>query len=92
MLDGLDWQPAERSMHVWLRLPEPWNSVEFAEQAKAKGVVVVPDIVFTIGRSLVADSVRLSITAARSDRDLRRALAILRDLIADRRPLSRWQG
>jgi DNA-binding transcriptional MocR family regulator len=77
------------SDHVWLHLPAPWTTDQFVAEARQRGVTVAPAHVFTpVTRR--EPRVRLSLSAARSDGELRHALHLLRDLL-DRRPLRRPQ-
>lgn len=57
--------------HQWLSVADNPSSV--ADRARAAGVEVVPASVFAVGRDHVA-ALRVSLTAARSRRDLARGL------------------
>lgn len=60
-----------RSPHQWVSVSS--NAATAAEQARAAGVEVVPAGVFAVGREVPA-AVRVSLTAARTRRDLVRGL------------------
>ncbi|UCF21526.1 MAG: PLP-dependent aminotransferase family protein [Gemmatimonadota bacterium] len=72
------------AIHVWLRLPEPWRSADFVEQARQRGVQVTGAESFAVGREAIPHAVRLGIAAPRSHAALRRGLAILREILEGR--------
>ncbi|KVE91863.1 hypothetical protein WJ01_26330 [Burkholderia vietnamiensis] len=47
-------------MFVWLELPPPWRADDFAANAKAHGVVVMPSSAFAVDRSEVEHGVRIN--------------------------------
>jgi DNA-binding transcriptional MocR family regulator len=72
----------DEALHVWLMLPQPWRSDEFAAYLKAKGISVMPaqDLATTSANRFQA--VRLSLGAepskARLEQGLMRINRILR--------------
>jgi DNA-binding transcriptional MocR family regulator len=73
---------AQRSAyHLWLSLPPPWRGEAFAEAARQRGVGVTPASAFAIGRTAVADAVRVCLGAARDRADLERGLRVLAGLL-----------
>lgn len=48
-------------MFVWLELPPPWRADDFAANAKAHGVVVMPSSAFAVDRSEVEHGVRINL-------------------------------
>lgn len=81
LLGGFDIQTHPTSTHAWLHLPEPWRSAAFARVAQQRGVGVLPGDAFAIGREPAPHAVRINVGAARSERDLRKALTILADIL-----------
>jgi DNA-binding transcriptional MocR family regulator len=77
-LDDVDEPPhAAVSPHLWYRLPERWGSSGFVEAAQASGVRIAPAQSFAVGQRGAGDHIRISVGAARSRDELRRALEIL---------------
>ena len=74
------------SLHLWLHLPEPWRSAEFATEAKRRGVGVTPAEAFAVGRSNLTHAVRLCHGAPASRETLGRALAVVSDLLNETSP------
>ena len=81
MLGRFDIQTSPTATHAWLHLPEPWRGAAFARTALQRGVGVLPGDAFAVGREPVPHAVRINIGAARSEGDLRRALATLAELL-----------
>ncbi|WP_193367969.1 PLP-dependent aminotransferase family protein [Pelagibius marinus] len=76
-LDGWDFDCSEGSTFLWLRLPEPWRSSEFASEAERRGVLVTPSDPFMVGRRESAPAVRVCFGPPEDHDELRRGLAIL---------------
>ncbi len=74
------------SLHLWLHLPEPWRSADFAIEAKRRGVGVTPAEAFAVGRSNLTHAVRLCHGAPASREILDRALAVVSDLLNESPP------
>ena len=51
------------SFHIWLELPEPWTSDEFANLARDNGVTVVSGSQFLPERSHPTSGVRIALMA-----------------------------
>jgi DNA-binding transcriptional MocR family regulator len=77
----VDCQPGAN--FLWLRLPEPWTSNEFAAEAERRGVLVTPSDPFTVGRRESAPAVRVCFGPARDREELQRGLAILDEQLRD---------
>ena len=75
-------QSHPNSFHLWLHLPDPWRADAFTQQARARGVAVVPADFFAVGRARAPHAVRLCLTAAASRQDLERGLIILDEILA----------
>ncbi len=74
------------SLHLWLHLPEPWRSADFAAEARRRGVGVTPAEAFAVGRSNLTHAVRLCHGAPASRETLDRALAVIGDLLNETPP------
>jgi DNA-binding transcriptional MocR family regulator len=77
MLAGWDFDCTAGSTFLWLRLPEPWRSTEFAAEAERRGVLVTPSDPFMVGRRESAPAVRVCFGPPRDHEELRRGLTIL---------------
>ncbi len=51
------------ALHVWLPLPEPWRSDEFASYAAARGVTVMPSQDLSVSSSGGVQALRISLGA-----------------------------
>jgi DNA-binding transcriptional MocR family regulator len=71
-------------MFVWLRVPPPWRSDDFAANALARGVNTMPASAFAVDRSTVEHGVRINLACATSREQLRRALQVLAHTLRDR--------
>ncbi|WP_179402261.1 PLP-dependent aminotransferase family protein [Burkholderia guangdongensis] len=71
-------------MFVWLRVPAPWRSDDFAANALARGVNTMPASAFAVDRSTVEHGVRINLACAESREQLTRALQILAHTLRDR--------
>jgi DNA-binding transcriptional MocR family regulator len=74
----------ESSLHLWLRLPEPWRSDECVAQARQRGVLVAGSDAFAIGRKDVPPAVRVCLGSVPHRDDLRRGLEILGEVLEGR--------
>jgi DNA-binding transcriptional MocR family regulator len=71
-------------MFVWLRVPEPWRSDDFAANALARGVNTMPASAFAVDRSTTEHGVRINLACASSREQLARALQVLARTLRDR--------
>jgi DNA-binding transcriptional MocR family regulator len=83
MLDGWDFDCSPGANFLWLRLPEPWRSNEFAAEAERRGVLVTPSDPFMVGRRESAPAVRVCFGPPRDREELKRGLAILADQLQE---------
>ncbi|MGF1595031.1 MAG: PLP-dependent aminotransferase family protein [Kiloniellaceae bacterium] len=83
MLAGWDFDCAEGSTFLWLRLPDPWRSSEFATEAERRGVLVTPSDPFMVGRRESAPAVRVCFGKPHDHDELRRGLAILTEQLSE---------
>jgi DNA-binding transcriptional MocR family regulator len=73
------------SFHVWLELPEPWTCDEFANLARAHGVMVVSGSQFLAQRTIASNGVRIALMSP-SRAELKFALTTLASLLASPEP------
>lgn len=71
-------------MFVWLRVPAPWRSDDFAANAQARGVSTMPASAFAVDRATTEHGVRINLACAASREQLVRALKILAQALRDR--------
>lgn len=71
-------------MFVWLKLPLPWRADDFAANAKARGVVVMPSSTFAVDRSEIEHGVRINLACAANRDELVSALRLLAGTLKDR--------
>jgi DNA-binding transcriptional MocR family regulator len=62
------------ALHIWLELPPPWTSTDFARDAQRAGVLVMPVEAFAVAPYAGPPAVRLSLTGAPSLESLTDAL------------------
>ncbi|NER60410.1 PLP-dependent aminotransferase family protein [Pseudomonas sp. MAFF212428] len=85
ILGGYRIRTQPNSFHLWLELPEPWTSDEFANLARANGVAVVSGSQFLAQRSSSTCGVRIALMTP-SRTELRFALTKLASLLAAPEP------
>ena len=71
-------------MFVWLKLPLPWRADDFAANAKARGIVVMPSSAFAVDRSEIEHGVRINLACASSREQLVSGLRLLASTLKDR--------
>src|SRR5262245_33790492 len=71
----------EHALHVWLSLPAPWRSTEFAEYARSRGVAVLPSENMAAEAGYRPQFVRVSLGAVSDLEDLTQGVRILRTII-----------
>lgn len=79
VLGELDYRAHPHGLHLWLKLPSPWQSEPFILQLRQQGVAVAPASAFATEPGLTSRSVRISMGPV-GERDLRRGLSILHAL------------
>ena len=82
ILVNADYMSHPRSPHGWIRLPEPWTTRDFVEQAKLRGVHVSPADDFSVGRS-APHAVRICVGPTPSRALLEEAVGKLAVMLAD---------
>lgn len=83
VLTGFEFQAQERGYFIWLTLPEPWRAADFEGAAGSRGVGVIAGDSFCVGLTPAPAAVRVSLSAARSRRELEQGLGILAELLAE---------
>ena len=68
------------SYHVWLELPEQWESRAFAAALLGEGVRVSPSNEFSVDGRAVREAIRISLSATPVRQDLARAMKAIRRL------------
>lgn len=84
ILTGQSFNADPRCMFTWLRLPAPWRSEDFATNARAHGVAVMPATAFASDRQPVEHAVRVNVGCATTREELATALRIIASTLADR--------
>jgi DNA-binding transcriptional MocR family regulator len=82
LLAGLNYRAQPSSYHIWLPLPPPWRTAEFAVALRARGVAVDPGSAFAIDPATAPHAVRISLSAAASRERLARALTVVAQTLA----------
>ncbi len=59
VLKGLDFNLAQFSYFIWLKLPQHWHRRDFAVEARRRGVIVAPADVFAIGNAVCGNAARI---------------------------------
>lgn len=72
-----------RCMFIWLRLPAPWRSEDFADNVLARGVNVMPAAAFAADREATEHAVRINLACAASREELVGALRIVAATLQD---------
>jgi len=83
ILAGFEFDAHPFSFHIWLHLPEPWRSNEFAAQLRRRGVIVTPAEAFVPGREEPPHAVRVCIGAPRSRAQLEKGLGIIKGVLQE---------
>jgi len=83
VLDGWRFRSHPYGYHLWLQMPEPWRSEDFAEQAARRGVGVTSPSAFVVGRGSVPHAVRVCLGAVPSRERLTQGLETLANILAE---------
>jgi len=82
VLQGFDLRAQPRGFHIWLQVPEPWQTEDFVAQARERGVILSPASAFAVGRTPPPHAVRVGLGGiqplARLEQGLRTVAEILR--------------
>jgi len=78
VLAGFDMNYTPHSCHIWLKLPPPWSTTEFAIQAHRNGVAIAPAELFAVNnRQCAVNAVRISLGSVSSRDVVRRGLELI---------------
>ncbi len=83
IFSGLDFSVQKTGYYIWLKLPEPWTSADFANIAKENDVLVAQDDKFAVGRTPLPHAVRIALSNAENETTLRNGLEILRNIVTN---------
>lgn len=81
ILGGLELKCRPRSLFAWLKLPPPRRAAAFEREAAERGVIVMPDDKFIVGRTPPPHAVRLALSCPPSGTILRKGLERIRDML-----------
>jgi DNA-binding transcriptional MocR family regulator len=81
ILEGFNFRTAPDAYHLWLDLPRPWRSVEFALECQRRGVSVSPAEAFAVGRCDQYRAVRLSLSGVEGRRELHAGLSRVAEVL-----------
>lgn len=82
LLDGLEVRSHDDSYHYWIALPEPWRASEFERQLGKRGVLVKTAETFAVGRIVVPQYIRASISCV-TEKELFEGFRQLTDAITE---------
>lgn len=80
---GFDYNGDPAAYNIWLRLPEPWRSDEFARQLERNGVLVKPSGTFVAGRYQAEHAVRVCIGSPSHHSLVEKGLKIIRSTLEE---------
>jgi len=76
--EGLEFNATPHSCHVWLKLPPPWSTTEFALQAHRHGVAIAPAELFAVNsRQSTVNAARISLGTTAHRDQLRKGLELI---------------
>ena len=81
ILKDVSYKAHPNGYHLWILLPDRWNSAELVSEAHRRGVAVTPAETFAVGDAPVPSAVRACLGAAHGRRELRTALEVLASLL-----------
>lgn len=84
ILAGSEIQAQPTGFHLWLQVPEPWQTEDFVAQARDQGVQVSPASAFAVGRTAPPHAVRVGLGGPRAPGAVEQGLNLLADIL--RRP------
>lgn len=80
-LEAFQYRTTPDAYHVWLELPRPWRSEEFALACARRGVSISPAEAFAVGRREHGKAVRISLTGVEGRDELRSGLTIVAEVL-----------
>ena len=81
LLTGCDYLAQANSYHLWLKLPQPWNSQRFSQNLKQQGILVSSADYFCAEHQMHTAAVRISLMATKTEQELSYALKRIRLLV-----------
>lgn len=81
MLEGLDMAMQKTGFYLWLKLPEPWTTCDFARVAEENDILLSTDDIFVVGRRPLPHALRLGLSGAPTIEDLERGLEKVRAIL-----------
>lgn len=84
VFQGFTFQAQPQGFHLWLQLPEPWQTEDFVAQARERGVLISPASAFVVGRTSPPHAVRVGLGGQPSREPLEQGLRTLAEIL--RRP------
>jgi DNA-binding transcriptional MocR family regulator len=84
ILEGLSFAARPTSHHLWLKLPDWWNSSDFVAHVLRGGLAVVGSEAFVVEGAKAPYAVRVSLGAARNRAELAQALQFLAQMAKTR--------
>lgn len=82
-LHGYSFELEQRSMHVWLGLPDAWTSTAFEQAAQRAGLQVYSSEKFTVGHMPPPNCVRLAISSPHTLQEFTNGLDLLVKVLND---------
>ena len=78
VLSGFEMNYTPHSCHVWLKLPPPWSTTEFAIQTHRRGVAIAPAELFAVNsRQSTVNAVRVSLGTIPKRETVRKGLELI---------------
>lgn len=81
ILKDFEIQSNPNSLHLWLKIPEPWRANTLEQALKQKGVAVVPTDHFTIERNNTLHAIRLCIGTPPTYTQVKEGLEIIKETL-----------
>jgi DNA-binding transcriptional MocR family regulator len=80
VMSGSTYVTKPEAFHLWLKVPPPWNRVEFANFLRANGVGVIVSDTFTVSGT-PEEAVRVGLGGSKSREECRHMLEIIHDAL-----------
>ena len=81
LLDGFPLETRTTGFFCWLKLPDPWAAVAFAEAARQRGIIVADSDLFALNHVSPEQGVRLALGGVRTREALADALGTLAGML-----------
>ncbi len=81
LLDGFPLETRTTGFFCWLKLPDPWAAVAFAEAARQRGIIVADSDLFALNHASPEQGVRLALGGVRTREALADALGTLAGML-----------